>query len=114
MQTSPIGRPQDIKMNNKLVLFLALLLSATACSAKNSLSYNIHSYIHNAETCEHLAGEAGGQDPADNVILNKNIDKYCGKAQKQLNKLKNKYKNNKSVMHEISKHEYDSVTSFTK
>lgn len=67
-------------MNNKLVLFLALLISASVCSAKNSLPHDVHSYIQNAEICEHLAGEAGDQDPVDAAVLNKNIDKYCGCA----------------------------------
>ena len=69
-------------------------------------------YINNAKTCEHLAGEAGEQEATEAEKLNKNIDKYCGLAQKKITALEKKYRGNKTAMQEISKYKFDSVESY--
>ncbi len=96
----------------KRVFLVILFMMPLACTADN-LKQDIALYVKNAELCEHLAGEAGDQEPAEAEELNKNINHYCGLAQKQLHALEKKYKDNKSAMQEIRKHKYDSVESYS-
>jgi hypothetical protein len=98
-----------IKMNKKLSIIAIALFFIPFVHAKKT---DISAYIYDAEICEHLAGEVGDQEPSEANILNMNIDKYCGRAHRQLFKLKKKYKNNKDALELIQKHTYDSVESY--
>lgn len=68
----------------KQVILLITFIPLVACKAENLQQKDIRDYINNAETCEHLAGEAGDQEAIEADELNRNIDKFCGLAQKQL------------------------------
>ena len=85
---------QNIQMIKQVILLLTFI-PLVACKAENLQQKDIRDYINNAKTCEYLAGEAGEQEATEAEKLNKNIDKYCGLAQKQLTALEKKYRSNK-------------------
>ncbi|MYM94918.1 hypothetical protein GTP90_13695 [Rugamonas sp. FT81W] len=70
---------------------------------------DVQAFIKNADLCVHLAGEWDSDLPEqEQKDLKLSMDKYCGAAKKQLNKLSIKYKKNAAVQKTLSQYD-DSV-----
>jgi len=99
----------------KICLFLLLLLNfSQAFSAENSPP-DVRKFIYNAGACEHLGGEYDGELPKEEKEqIKKDIEKYCGGAKSQFAVLKEKYKNNPTLLKRIKNNYNDTVDSYTK
>jgi len=79
------------------------------------LPKDVSRFIHNAEACEHLAGEFDGELPKrqqDDIL--KNIHHYCKAAKNQLRILEMKYRGNARMMKVIKSNANDAVTSYAR
>jgi hypothetical protein len=95
------------------LLLLALLTSSRIALAGDQA--DVKTFIRNADTCEHVAGEWDSElSEADQKRIQRAVIKYCGSAQNQSKILKKKYRNNPRVLKTISEHENDAVTSFVR
>lgn len=77
------------------------------------LPKDVSRFIHNAEACEHLAGEFDGELPKrqqDDII--KNIHQYCKAAKNQLRILEMKYRGNAKMKKLIKSKANEAVTSY--
>lgn len=75
----------------------------------------MNAYIKNAELCEHLAGEWDGSlSKRRQKEIERDVLRYCGKANIQLPILLEKYRNDPEVRKVIERHAYDSVKDFQK
>jgi len=100
-------------MLKKLTVTAALLAIHSHPFAGNALPRDVQAFVNNAEACEHLAGEWDSTLPKkDREDIERNIDKYCGKAKQQLGTLRGKYKTNPGILATIDAHVNDSVKSF--
>jgi len=100
-------------MLKKLTVTAALLAIHGAAIAGKALPRDVQAFVNNAEACEHLAGEWDSSLPQkDREEIERNIDKYCGNAKRQLGALKAKYKANHGMLETIDAHANDSVKSF--
>lgn len=89
------------------VISLLLLLLSPVCLAQPE----IERFERNAELCEHFAGEF---DPdlssADKRRVISATNKYCGRAKRQRDALKLKYRDDEAVMERLDL--YETVKSF--
>lgn len=94
------------------VLAACLMISGTT-QAANPIPKDVLVFIHNADACEHFAGEfdAGLSDKRQRE-LERSVVKYCQPAQKQLKRLTEKYRSDPKITEVIRSHANDSVTSF--
>jgi len=100
-------------MLKKLTVTVALLVIHKTPFAGTALPRDVQAFVNNAEACEHLAGEWDSSLPKkDKEEIERNIDKYCGKAKRQLGTLRVKYKTNSGMLAAIDAHANDSVKSF--
>ncbi|MDC8756415.1 hypothetical protein [Janthinobacterium fluminis] len=101
-------------MRNSYIFLLLLLTSSLALPVENSPP-DVRKFIYNAGACEHLGGEYDGELPKEEKEkIRKDIDKYCGGAKSQFSVLKNKYKNNPTLLKRIKNNYNDSVDSYRK
>jgi hypothetical protein len=95
-------------------ILLTLILSsagANAALATGPVPADIRTFVKNADTCEHLAGEWDSNlEPA----RKQGVDKYCFAAQRQLQRLEAKYRDKAMLRDMIAQHGYDSVRSYSK
>lgn len=99
-------------MTMKTIVLLALLVLANAAMANTLHNNDVRAFKSNADLCEHFAGEWDSELPAsEQKRIEQAIDRYCGKAQRQMKCLQRKYKNNKEINDLID--EYDSVKSYS-
>lgn len=100
----------------------AFVMSACLCVSSASVSCagtrapdDVVRFVRNADQCEHLAGEWDSTlSTAEKRQIERSVIKYCGAAQKQLETLKIKYKDDVAVKKVLADHQYESVTSFVK
>ncbi|WP_139236230.1 hypothetical protein [Rugamonas rubra] len=96
------------------LFFISFLLSQSAISSEN-LPKDVRNYIYNSGACEHLGGEYDGELPKEQKEqIIRDIDKYCGGAKKQFRILKEKYKDNPTLLKRIKNNYNDTVDSYTK
>lgn len=94
-----------------LLLLVACMHGAHA--DEPPLPADVQRYLRAAGQCRHFAGEwDSALKKSDRRRIEKNIDRYCGSAQRQLNTLTAKYKHRQSVRTILSEHQYDSVTAY--
>lgn len=100
-------------MRARTILFTVFLVTCNAAPATSPIPQDVQSFIRNADTCDHMAGEFDGSlsDKRQREI-ERSIVKYCRPAQQQLKLLKLKYKNEPRVLKVIQSHAYDAVISF--
>lgn len=94
-------------------LIVAIYFVLPFAFSAQPLPQDVSRFIHNAEACEHLAGEFDGELPKrqqDDLL--KNIHQYCKVAQNQLRILEVKYQGNAKVMKVIKSHANDAVSSY--
>ena len=92
-----------------------LYLTCATISFAAALPKDVRRFVANADDCEHLAGEWDSSlSKADKREIQRGIVRNCRAAQRQLNQLKSKYRDNANVMKILADHEYDSVKSFHK
>jgi len=97
----------------KFLLIVAICFVLPFAFSAQPLPQDVSRFIHNAEACEHLAGEFDGELPKrqqDDLL--KNIHQYCKVAQNQLRILEVKYQGNAKVMKVIKSHANDAVSSY--
>ena len=98
----------------KQTIFLLLLVAVQGVSAAGPLPKDVRTFVENAETFEHMAGEWDGDLPKSRQKeITQAIKKYCALAKRQLPLLTDKYKGNRQILDTISQHAYDSVKSYT-
>ena len=98
----------------KHTIFLILLVTVQSVSAAGPLPKDVRTFVENAETCEHMAGEWDGELPKSRQReITRSIKKYCAPAKRQLRILTEKYKGNRQILNTIAQHAYDSVKSYT-
>ena len=98
----------------KQTIFLFFLIIAQSVSAAGPLPKDVRTFVENAETCEHMAGEWDGDLPKSRQReITRAIKKYCAPAKRQLPLLMGKYKGNPRILNILSQHAYDSVKSYT-
>jgi hypothetical protein len=99
-------------------ILLTLILSsagANAALATGPVPADIRTFVKNADTCEHLAGEWDSNlEPARKREIEQGVDKYCFAAQRQLQRLEAKYRDKAMLRDMIAQHGYDSVRSYSK
>lgn len=101
-------------MKTMLAILIGTLLPLSAfCDGTPGLDRpEVVQFVRNADLCDHLAGE---WDPDmtrnEKRTVEKNIERYCGKAQKQRATLLKKYKSDASVLNVLNK--YDSVKDYS-
>ncbi len=97
----------------KTIALLALIVLANTAAANTLNNKDVRAFKSNADLCEHFAGEWDSELPiSEQKRIEQAIDRYCGKAQRQMKHLQNKYKNNKDIDKLIN--EYESVQSYSK
>lgn len=98
----------------KHTIFLILLVTVQSVSAAGPLPKDVRTFVENAETCEHMAGEWDGELPISRQReITRAVKKYCAPAKRQLRILTEKYKGNRQILNTIAQHAYDSVKSYT-
>ncbi|MBB5609075.1 MULTISPECIES: hypothetical protein [unclassified Janthinobacterium] len=96
-------------------LFLPLFFTSSLAFSVENSPQDIRKFIYNAGACEHLGGEYDGELPKEEKEkIKKDIDKYCGGAKNQFRTLKEKYKNNPTLLKRINNNYNDSVDSYKK
>jgi hypothetical protein len=101
-----------MKKNYLLLFFLLIPLKAFP---SDKLPKDIRVFISYSFTCEHFAGEVGTELPKkEQDEMNREIDKYCGGAKRQFKNLKEKYKNNPTLLKRIKNNYNETVDSYTK
>ena len=94
-------------------LIVAIYFVLPFAFSAQPLPQDVNRFIHNAEACEHLAGEFDGALPKrQQDALLKDIHRYCKVAQNQLRILEVKYQGNATIMKVIQSHANDAVTSY--
>ena len=79
--------------------------------SKNLENKDVKAFVTNAELCDHFAGEWGSElSKAGRKRIERSIDKYCGKAKRQMWRLQERYKEDAEIEELINK--YDSVQSY--
>jgi hypothetical protein len=97
----------------KIPLIVVFCVFSALAQAKDVVPQDVQAFIHNAEDCEHFAGEFdGGLSKARQREIERGVVKYCKRAQNQLKKLQVKYKDDARVSEIIRSNTNDSVTSF--
>lgn len=90
-----------------------LCVTGVAC-AENTNPPDVQAFVKNADLCVHLAGEwdsdLGKKEQKDIELT---MDRYCGAAKKQLNKLSIKYRDNAAVQKTLTQYD-DSVRLYRK
>lgn len=90
-----------------------LALSGVAC-AENSNPSDVQKFVKNADLCIHMAGEWDSDlEKKEQDEIKLAIDKYCGTAKIQLDKLSIKYKDNSAVKKTLTQYD-DSVKLYRK
>jgi hypothetical protein len=98
----------------KQTIFFLLVATVQSISAAGPLPKDVRTFVENAETCEHMAGEWDGDLPKSRQReITRAIKKYCAPAKRQLPALTKKYRENPKILKAISAHAYDSVKSYT-
>jgi len=100
------------------ILVVGSIVALVACSTtagETAHPKDVARYISNAENCEHLAGEWDSSlDESEQKRIERDVIRYCGRAQKQLNLLKKKYSKDEKTLRIIADYENDAVVSFSK
>lgn len=97
----------------KFLLIVPICFVLPFAFSAQPLPQDVSRFIHNAEACEHLAGEFDGELPKrqqDDIL--KNIHQYCKAAKNQLRILEMKYRGNAKMMKVIKSNANDAVTSY--
>jgi hypothetical protein len=96
-------------------LFSIFLFISSPAISSEYLPKDVRIYIYNSGACEHLGGEYDGELPKEQKEqIRRDIDKYCGGAKRQFKILKEKYKNNPTLLKRIKNNYNDTVDSYTK
>jgi len=99
----------------RLLALTGILLAANAIAAERTRRPDIESFKKHAELCEHFAGEWDSdltkqrQKEIENSVV-----KNCGTAQKELQKLRKKYRNDQAGIAEIEANLNSSVVDYRK
>jgi hypothetical protein len=101
-------------MKKSWLLLLVYALPTIAISGGQSANLDapgLVRFLKNAQTCEHLASE---WDPdmakREKRVIERNINTYCGLAQKQRGLLLKKYGRDDAVLQALN--QYESVTNY--
>ena len=113
-RTGHTGQPMESSMKNLTCLLFAFVLPLSAVAGGKSQglkSPQVVQFIGNAEACEHFAGEWDPEmSKREKRVIERNVDKYCGLAQKQKAQLLPKFKNDMGVLQALN--QYESVTDY--
>lgn len=93
-------------MEKVLALSITLFCTASFTIQAQTMPSDVKSFQAAAEDCQHFAGEWDSALPQNRQReIERAVDKYCGEARKQQNRLKEKYQGNKDIETLIA--EYD-------
>lgn len=85
------------------LILLALWLFALPAWAEPK---DVRRFVANADICEHLAGEwDSDQSREEQLIIEHNIERYCGCAKRQMDILVKKYKKFPAILEKINSYE---------
>ncbi|MYN09090.1 hypothetical protein [Pseudoduganella aquatica] len=100
-------------MQMKTLAVLACFMASGTTQASSATPKDVQAFIRNANACEHFAGEFDGSlSEKRQREIERSVVKHCQAAQKQLEQLSAKYKNDPRVSEIIRAQTNDSVTSF--
>jgi len=87
---------------------ISLLLSTNAIATESvKIPTDVQSFLNNADTCEHFAGEWDNSLPKSRQKeIELSVNKYCSLAKKQQRILKEKYRNNTDILNSINNHDF--------
>lgn len=87
---------------------LCLVISGCAVAKLHSTpSADVKAFTDNADNCIHLSGEWDNTLPKKRQLeIEKGVDRYCGKAKEQKEKLRIKYKNNAEVEEILNSYDF--------
>lgn len=100
-------------MKTPCLIFIACFGISSLSAAAQPVPKDVQVFINNAELCEHAAGEF--DDTLSEVRqreIERSVVRYCGAAQRQLKRVKVKYKADKRLSDIIRFNTNDAVTSF--
>lgn len=101
-------------MKFSVLLWASWLSVGGAACAATSHPPDVQRFVKNADLCVHMAGEWDSDlEKKEQEEIKLAIDKYCGAAKKQLDKLSIKYKNNAEVQKTLTQYD-DSVKLYRK
>jgi Flp pilus assembly protein TadB len=97
----------------RTVVLVACLAVSGATLANGTIPKDVQVFMHNADACEHFAGEIDvGLTGKRQQEIERSVVKHCQLAQKTLKQLTEKYKNDPGITEIIRKHANDSGISF--
>ncbi|KAA9003286.1 hypothetical protein FJU30_03990 [Affinibrenneria salicis] len=87
---------------------IAMLFSGCVLAAHtDSLPEDVRSFLDNADTCQHLSGEWDSSLPEERRReIERDVDQYCGAAQRRQPELQKKYKGDKAVEEKLSEYQF--------
>ena len=95
------------------LLASCMSLCGVAC-AVNSKPPDVQRFVKNADMCVHAAGEWGSDlEKKEQEEIKLAIDRYCGTAKRQLDKLSIKCKSNAEIQKTLAQYD-DSVKLYRK
>lgn len=102
-------------MQKTCVLILACAFPMVALSDGESVNLKkpeVVRFLDSAQACEHFAGEWDPDLPRkEKRVIERNVDKYCGFAQKQRSFLLKKYGRDSTVLQALN--QYESVVDYS-
>ena len=72
----------------------------------NTFPQEVVEFIEKRDRCDHFRGEISGEPEVDESSgLNKNLDLYCKETDRSLMNLKDKYKNDSTIMEKLNSYD---------
>lgn len=101
----------DIKIKGilgmkKIFLTSLILFTSQYVYAIKEYPQDLVVFMEQREQCDHLRGEISGDSEIDqDLSLDTQLDQYCKGIDDELTQLKNKYKNDSSIMNKLNSYE---------
>ena len=90
-----------------MLLTFMLMMFAFCVKGEPPLPQDVQHFLSNAEMCQHLAGEWDSSLPEkDKRDIEKGVDTWCPLAKKSLPVLREKYKENKEIIKNLSAYDF--------
>jgi hypothetical protein len=99
----------------KVVGLAFLFLCASASAGEKNVRRDIEKFKQHAELCEHFSGEwDSGLTKERRKQIENGVTRNCGAAQKELQKLRKKYRHDRLMASEIEENANSSVVDYRK
>lgn len=88
-------------------VFLLVICFVKSNALANNLPKEISAFSNKRDLCDHFRGEPVGDTEEHTKYVNEQLEIYCRGTDKQLERLKRKYKKNRIVIQHLDKYEYN-------